>query len=58
MTHPHARKGFRPVYIVAAIALAFAGTMVVTSDRQDPAYFDFESDATPSEKQPILWNVG
>ena len=58
MTRPHARKGFRPVYIVAAIALAFAGTMVVTSEKQDPAYFDFNSDSAPSEQQPILWNVG
>ena len=58
MTRLHAQNGFRPVYIVAAIALAFAGTVVVTSDRQDPAYFDFNSDAAPSEQQPILWNVG
>ncbi len=58
MTRPHARNGFRPVYIVAAIALAFAGTMVVTSERQDPAYFDFDADAAPSEQKPIHWDIG
>jgi hypothetical protein len=54
----NSRNGFIRVFAIAAIALVFAGTMVVSSEKPDPARSTPNAETQPADGQPILWNVG
>ena len=52
------RNRFIPVFAIAAIALVFAGTMVVTSEDPDTGRFIPQADSAPVSAEPIHWDVG
>ena len=59
MTRPYSsRTGFFPVFAIAATALVFAGTIVVSAEKTDPVPVGASPASDPADHPQILWNVG
>ncbi len=59
MTRPNpSRTGFFPVFAIAATALVFAGTIVVSAEKSDPVPAGSGPSSVPASHPQVLWNIG